>query len=389
MLLAVRWRRVLVMIFLILLAAILTWIYWLYRPPYALYDYLTEKELQSARASDSMSNKSAKFVLFNQLQGAGFNNQVQEILIYHHLSLPFIWRPRFHQPLPLSAFLPGPTIDGVPVSFLEQICPQDDTVYIQIDALYDDLWRTSQKILARPEKCIIITNRIMHWNYLSSSALSQVWPSFQQYLGRYFAWSPQILDITRRTQKELRLRPHQSHYTQHDSSNQNQSGDSYMALHIRRGDFKSHCASLASSQTPFTTWASLSSLRDSRILSAITLQAQAHPHVRTLHILHDASIDHPNVYIDIMKLKAALTNPDWAARNGWGESGPMRRITESSMIPIKHGEYDFTVAVDMELARWADVFVGNGYSSLSSQVVAMKDGVGGWDPEGYYSDMIL
>jgi hypothetical protein len=50
----------------------------------------------------------------------------------------------------------------------------------------------------------------------------------------------------------------------------------------------------------------------------------------------------------------------------------MKRITDSSMVPIRRGEYDFAVAVDMELARRAEVFIGNGYSSLSSQVVAMR-----------------
>jgi hypothetical protein len=36
------------------------------------------------------------------------------------------------------------------------------------------------------------------------------------------------------------------------------------------------------------------------------------------------------------------------------------------------GESDWAVAVDVELARKANVFIGNGYSSLSSQIVALR-----------------
>jgi hypothetical protein len=44
------------------------------------------------------------------------------------------------------------------------------------------------------------------------------------------------------------------------------------------------------------------------------------------------------------------------------------------MLPIKLGEADFAVAVDVELARNAEVFIGNGFSSLSSQVLALRLG---------------
>lgn len=184
-----------------------------------------------------------------------------------------------------------------------------------------------------------------------------------------------------------------------------------MALHIRRGDFSGHCEVLTESIPSFTTWANLPLLQPTvfppplntsdpesimthcfseipRILDAITAQARAHPHVRTLHILHDGAIDHPNVYLDIWKLETALTDPAWTAHSGWGDAGPMRRITHSGMIPLKwSGEYDFAIAVDVELARVADVFIGNGYSSLSSQIIALR--MGTQDANGGLEDMTL
>ncbi|KAF5348678.1 hypothetical protein D9758_006828 [Tetrapyrgos nigripes] len=406
-----RRLRVVLLVFLTAATLLVVPYYVYYRPPYSLYYALTDTELEVAH--DYLSREQdLKFVVFNQLQGAGFNNQVQEILLYHHLALvtsrtyvyqPFIWRPRNHQPLPLSAFLPNPTRNTVPISLLSRICPEDSdsTVHITVDSLYSELWDKSQNILNRPERCIIIDNRIMHWNYLASPFVGQMWPSFQAYLSKHFEWSPQIIDIVKRTQEHLELRPYSVKHEQ---------GDSYMAIHIRRGDFSGHCASLAESEASFTTWANLPSLQSSvlppaldishpenvmlhcysplgRILDAITLQARRHPHIRTLHILHDAAIDHPIVWLDVLKLETALTDHDWAARNGWGESGPIRRITHTGMIPLQRGEYDFEIAVDVELARLADVFIGNGYSSLSSQIIALR--MGTEDANGDIGDITL
>jgi len=224
------------------------------------------------------------------------------------------------------------------------------------------------------------------FSYLASASLGQVWPSFRQYLSEHFEWSPQILEITQRSQEQLNLR---QYFAINDGR------DPYMAIHLRRGDFSDHCSRLADTKASFTTWAGLQSLKPStlppaldttdpgnillhcysplnRILDAISLQARTHPHIRTIHILHDAAIDHPQVWIDILKLKTAFTNAVWAARNGWGESGPIQRVTHSGMIPLRSGENDFSIAVDMEIARRADVFIGNGYSSLSSQVIALR-----------------
>lgn len=50
------------------------------RPSYALYDRLNAQELfDSQRTADVQIHKGkARFVLFRQLRGAGFNNQVSE-----------------------------------------------------------------------------------------------------------------------------------------------------------------------------------------------------------------------------------------------------------------------------------------------------------------------
>lgn len=180
-------------------------------------------------------------------------------------------------------------------------------------------------------------------------------------------------------------------------------GEPYLALHLRRGDFEAHCHSLAEEHMGFTTWAALPMLNPStlpptlnstnifehcyptleRILAAIDVYARARPHLRKVHVLHDGAWDHPLVYVQHYKLEAALTSVLRARAAGW-VNGPMRRVTHSGSVPLEWEESDWAVTVDVELARRAEVFIGNGFSSLSSQVLALRLADGG-SPE----DIIL
>jgi hypothetical protein len=73
-------------------------------------------------------------------------------------------------------------------------------------------------------------------------------------------------------------------------------------------------------------------------------------------------------------------NSEWAEQAGWA-GGPMRRVTQSADAPKVWGEGDWAVCLDVELARRAEVFIGNGYSSLSTQVVALRLGADSGRPE--------
>ncbi|KAJ6475345.1 hypothetical protein C8R47DRAFT_1052988 [Mycena vitilis] len=360
-------------------AAFLSVLLLVYRqlPPYAVYNALTQTERESSLTAIHPSNR---YVLFKQLQGAGFNNQVQEILLYHHLARsanrvyvyqPLIWQrnPRF-SPLPLSAFLAGATNGTIPEAVFDQVCPEP--VHVTLYRENDAIWAHALNVLRGPEKCLVVDDHILGWTFLASYAIHAIWPSFKEYLSSTFKWSTQILDIA------ARARP----------------SEPYMALHLRRGDFEDHCKGLASSQTGFTTWATLPEISDSvfppklevgnntsvmehcypslrRILDAIDSQARANPHVNTLHVLHDGSWDHPSVYLQYYKLETAVKNPERSVKAGW-KGGPMKTVTHSGSLPIRSGESDWAVAVDVELARKANIFIGNGFSSLSTQIVALR-----------------
>ncbi|KAF8210210.1 hypothetical protein K438DRAFT_2052484 [Mycena galopus ATCC 62051] len=336
------------------------------------------------RASlDVEDRNSKKYVWFKQLQGAGFNNQVQEVLLYHHLARltdrvyvyqPLIWQraPR-HSPLPLSAFLAGVTNGTVTEALFASVCPPSETKHLSFDVANDALWDFAINALSSSDRCISIDNHIINWSFLASSAIHAIWPSFKEYLSSTFQWSAQILEIVERARPT----------------------EPYMALHLRRGDFEGHCNGLAASQTGFTTWGTLPELQDAsifppklelnnhssvmqhcfpslrRILDAIDSQARVNPHVNTLHVLHDGSWDHPSVYLQYYKLEAAVKSPKRILKAGW-RGGPMKVVTHSGTLPLRSGESDWAVAVDVELARRANIFIGNGYSSLSTQIVALR-----------------
>lgn len=165
------------------------------------------------------------------------------------------------------------------------------------------------------------------------------------------------------------------------------------------GDFPKHCDYLAEATAGFTTWARLETLKPSifppaldvsnstsvvehcypslrRIIDSMDIHFKRKPHIRTVYFLHDGAFDHMNVYIQLYKLEAALKSAERFKRAGL-TGGPMETIVDSGMLPVQRGERDWKVAVDMELARRAEVFVGNGYSSLSSEVAALRLADGG------------
>jgi hypothetical protein len=197
-----------------------------------------------------------------------------------------------------------------------------------------------------------------------------------------------VLAIVDRAQAKLRLKPRLGGVSLER--------EPYMALHLRRGDFEDHCKILGERHEGTTTWATLPFLQPAmfppsldisnatsimqhcyptlyRILDAVSHQARSHPHLRTLHVLHDGTWDHPLVYLQYYKLAEALKNTAWAEKQGW-KNGPMLRVTHSGDLPITKGERDWSVCVDVELGRRAEVFIGNGYSSLSTQIIALRLG---------------
>ncbi|KAG6895460.1 hypothetical protein C0992_001122 [Termitomyces sp. T32_za158] len=173
----------------------------------------------------------------------------QEVLLYHHLALqtsrvyayqPIVWRPRGPEAtVPLSAFMLGVARNSISSSVFDEVCSPEETRHVAIRVSHPTLWEYAKGQLSGDEKCIVVDDKILGWDYLASPALHEIWPEFQKYLRHHFQWSDAIQTIAQRAQKYLNLRPSQSV----------DEGDPYIALHFRRGKYSlnSYSTSLSTS----------------------------------------------------------------------------------------------------------------------------------------------
>ena len=102
-------------------------------------------------------------------------HQVQEILLYHHLSLetrrtyvyqPFVWRKRGeHSFVPLSAFLSGVTADTISSTVYDEVCPEAERTHITINSESDQTRWTEAKaeIEMHTARCLVVDNKILSW----------------------------------------------------------------------------------------------------------------------------------------------------------------------------------------------------------------------------------
>lgn len=186
----VHWRIVRpLIVFLVLLSISISYIYLQSRPSYALYNTLTRIQDEESH-KHVVNSRGKKYVMFKQLRGAGFNNQVrgrlflrrnhrwaqtqaQEILLFHHLSLltsrvyvyqPLVWRPRGEDSfIPLSAFLVGPTKGSISATVFDTVCPENEITHVDLATVYDSQWAHALEVLNGSERCIIVDDWIFNW----------------------------------------------------------------------------------------------------------------------------------------------------------------------------------------------------------------------------------
>ncbi|KAK7681622.1 hypothetical protein QCA50_015355 [Cerrena zonata] len=283
-----------------------------YRPPWEFYRELATVELGESKSLLGASGSGQRYVKFKQLQGAGFNNQAQEIHLFHHLALltnrvyvyqPFMWRHRMELQ-PLSGFLLGPTQGSLSSQVWDEVCPLEKVKNVTFDAEYEHRWKQATEGLDGPDECIYVENWILNWGFLESTAIHEIWPEYRKYLHSHYRWPSHIADMIHRSQTQLNLRPEPS----------STEGEPYLALHFRRGDFEEHCQHLARTNQSFTSWTTLPEIQSTsvfpprldpftpssvvehcypdlrRILEAIDAQIRSRPHIRAIYILHDGAL---------------------------------------------------------------------------------------------------
>ncbi|KAF8801778.1 hypothetical protein BYT27DRAFT_7114216 [Phlegmacium glaucopus] len=353
-----------------------------------------------------------KYLSFpDHMWGHGFNNILQEILltsyvayatnrtfvfddyVWSHLPTPytlydFALRPTH---IPLNAFISGPSAGGdVPTSmhraistdYFEYICPPKSRVSITYSSssvgeeangvdivnwwrkrLNEDDVRHISCLQIREEK-----SRVFDANFFGSPRILPLFPDLRDSpILANFTWSPLINSALQKTVTHLFSSTHTSNHI----------APGVIAIHLRRGDYKRHCLRLAKWGSTYMGFNQFDGLVDSFDSNSTVDEYLQHclPTIpQIVHRLNEIRAEYPSpltqVYIMtnawpsyISTLSSALQADRWKSVSSTPDIdsflNPEQRLVN--------------VAVDMALAvDKAEVFVGNGFSSLTANVVMLR-----------------
>ena len=315
------------------------------------------------------------------------------------------WPPR----TPLPALISGPTAgdpwpanDPAPRSISEEwfevVCPRERRKIINTreykpslrDAGGKEVFETWRKALDGLELCIEIESATREedsypqvfdlWMW-GSGKLIEIWDEFKE--------SPvsQSLGASRIVEKALDINKHVFH------ANPDEVGvvDPYnrmLAIHLRRGDFREACKMLSDWNSTYYSWNLFEFLPDKFTPPSGGTMGKNTPENEAQYMEHclpsdddilrkisdsrrdyliAAQKDGREETVDVLYI---LTNDDseWLTEvkmimknNGW------RVITTSRDLELNMEAKDVSMAVDMEIARKAAVFIGNGVSAKISR----------------------
>ncbi|GLB38170.1 hypothetical protein LshimejAT787_0500350 [Lyophyllum shimeji] len=339
---------------------------------------------------------------------------------------PFVWKEEHytwpkskyrngeHLPqTPLNAIISGPTAGGpwdvgddaprsISAEWFDVVCPKHERRVINtrevkpvigwadgIDIF--NYWK--QLLLDAPERCIEIEPEHYKkdfypqtfdlWLWGSNRVLS-LWPTFSKSpTSRLLEPSPIVLSAVERN--AYLFVPRGPRPTQAVSRSPY---DRMLAIHARRGDFKEACLHLAKWNSTFYSWNLLEELPDPFVPPPGGEQGNNTPENVEKYLEHclptfddivakirDSRHDYlkqskkGHKTLDVLYL---LTNAEgeWLDQlkatlkeDGW------HTIVTSKDLELDQEQTEVNMAVDMEIARRAAVFIGNGWSSFTSNIV--------------------
>ncbi|KAI0270422.1 hypothetical protein BC834DRAFT_967221 [Gloeopeniophorella convolvens] len=393
--------------------------------------------------------RNGRYIRFsNQIFGLGWGNAMQEMLFNAHLAYlskrtyvfdNYTWEKTANdfsdfngKPIParvpLTALVVGPIAGdpfpahtGMPpavnVEFFNEVCPNRtviDKAEVN-DALSDASASTIlqawlDKLERVDDRCIEIkeySGQIFDfWLFGDSRRLLDIWPSISSSpILTHWAWSPLLVAA-------LALNAHAIHPAlaspppPHSPSSNLPALTGLLALHIRRGDFIDHCTGLANWSSRYMGFNELPGLPDRFAEASPPSAGNAPPEEHARYRAHCF----PEIEQIVARVRAVraelhprvplsrvyvLTNgrPEWLAelkdalqadaqRTGmprWANIGTSRdvRLTGEQ----RHNAQ----AMDMAAAQRAEVFLGNGFSSLTSNVVMLRAAQGvPWDQSRFW-----
>ncbi|KAF8645215.1 hypothetical protein AX16_008042 [Volvariella volvacea WC 439] len=372
--------------------------------------------------------RTGRYVKFtSQVKELGWNNVLNEVLMCAHLAYAsdrayvfqdYVWKREYYpwptsrllpKPrTPLNALIAGPTAGGpwepgdntprsISEAWFDVVCPPSKRRIINTrdvkpavkDAAGDQVFAYWQKLLKdAPENCIEIVPQprkednhpqVFDLWLWGSERILPLWESFSKSpTSRLLSTSPLVASAV--TKNEILFLPRSS------GSTHAMPYSPYarmLAIHIRRGDFKEACLSLATWNSTFYSWNLLPFLPDKFTPPAGGSWGYNTPENVELYMQHCLptgegivrkiaesrrdyeafSKENGVKQLDTLYL---LTNEEgeWLDKlkrtlqaDGWNT------IVTSKDLELDPEQLDVSMAVDMEIARKAAVFIGNGVSA--------------------------
>ncbi|KAJ8087492.1 hypothetical protein PM082_006323 [Marasmius tenuissimus] len=357
------------------------------------------------------------------VSGVGLNNVLQQLLhlsflahksgrafvfedyTWSHLPYPYTIDEFKLRParLPINAIVSGASSGGVlstsrsasqrsvSLEFFHGICPPGDRVVISTaDAPREAAVSSGVEIIdwwlkrlhdVEEEQCVVIQSakrQVFTWIYFGSSLPLSILPSLiSSPTITHFLWSPLVMSAVARN--FALLQPSDAGSLLDAGIGTLSTLEGLVAVHLRRGDFPVHCDYLRTQRETFSAFNKHEKLPDRFDLPPLPdsdasikyYQEHCFPDIEQIVAkLNQVRQDNPS-----LRRVFLLSNGSrwWLYRlsnklrdDGWAD------IMNTNDLYLDSAQKQVSVAVDMVIAEKAEVFVGNGFSSLSSNVILLR-----------------
>ncbi|KAJ7205855.1 hypothetical protein B0H12DRAFT_1034925 [Mycena haematopus] len=379
--------------------------------------------------------KTGRYVKFsNQVGWLGWNNCFNEVLMNAHLAYisgrayvfqDYYWAHEHYQwpkekwvefdpHTPLNAIVSGPVAGGpfepgdpapraISKDWFDVVCPRSERRYINTRDVKPAVAQApGSEVLAHwqavlrdaPERCVEIVPasgdedgfpQTFDLGLWGSPRVLTLWDSFSQSpISRLLDASPIVrAAVDKNVDANLFIPrgPRPPHPAPRRPF------DRVLAMHLRRGDYEEHCRWMAYINTAFYSWSLFPHLpdrfvsepdapgKDERFLARcwpdIEGIVKKAAEARKDYLAQPRTGTDSEPTLDVLYV---LTNEKSAwleelknalKRDGW-------TVATSQNLKLDAEQRDVSMAVDMEIARRAAVFVGNGWSSFTSNIVYQR-----------------
>ncbi|KZV76431.1 hypothetical protein PENSPDRAFT_598317 [Peniophora sp. CONT] len=371
--------------------------------------------------------KEGRYLRFkNHLTTVGWGNSMQEMITNHHTAYRanrifvmynYTWdkhaegdysqfgENKIPARVPISALVAGPLAGGeypvgdwrppaVTTEFFELVCPYPTIVHVgDTKAAFSEATAATifdafvAKLNMIDDNCVELQENsgevLDFWIFGSGARMADAWPQLlNSPVLTGWEWSPLVTSIV--TEHRALIHP----TIKLHEARQRAELKGLLALHLRRGDFKNHCENLANWRSEYNAFNVRPDFPD---------QVQAPPgggggtHTdETLGWYVDHCFpDIPRIVKRVKELRAEvkgqgrsldriyiLTNGDreWIKKlkEELRDAGEWKSIATSRDLETDWEQEFVKQAADMLIATRAEVFVGNGWSSLSSNVNLLR-----------------